>query len=65
MWLGFEKSISLAAFAVSVVISARIVYLLVKKRKWKYPITDSTVYSPPTPLETDQFKRDKVLRRGI
>ena len=38
MWLGFENSFSLVGFAVSVVISAKIVYLMAKKRKWKYPI---------------------------
>lgn len=62
MWSDIEWPISLVALLASVVISIRIVYLFLKKRKWKYPVQE-TNFPPPTPLETDQAERDKVLRR--
>jgi hypothetical protein len=62
MWSDIEWPISVAALLASIVISIRIVYLFSKKRKWKYPVQEAN-FPPPTPLETDQAERDKVLRR--
>ena len=62
MWSDFERPISAAALLASVLISIRIVYLFIRKRKWNYPVQVRT-FSHPTPLETDQAERDKVLRR--
>ena len=38
MVIGFENSLSQVRFVVSVKISAKIFYLIVKKRKWKYTV---------------------------
>ena len=50
---------------IAVVVAA--IYLLAKtwpsSKKWK-PLLTNEIYPPVMPLETDQKKRNKILKRG-